>query len=193
MPVSYNEQTQFAAPTLSSRPSTSGFPASSHAEIKQFAASKPTSRPSTSGETRVHAEQQYHQHRFQQLDDETPAVPTSAQASSLKRPYPTPQSHNAPHATRKNTSATTLHIPPTIEENLNADTLSHANLVGFGLALASTTTTIGTTLHADAPALNAKRRRTTMTDLICRYLRDENFLKLADEVEGEWSRVLGGF
>jgi len=189
MPVSYNEQNQFAAPVPSSRPSTSGFPASSHAEQKQLAASKPTSRPSTSGETRVYAEQHHQQHRFQQLDDETHAVPTSAQSSSLKRPYPTPQSHNAPHPSRRNTSTTTLHIPPTIEENLNANTLSHANLVGFGLGLASTT---GTTLHADTAA-NAKRRRTTMTDLICRYLRDENFLKLADEVEGEWSRVLGGF
>jgi len=100
----------------------------------------------------------------------------------------------------------TMHIAPTIEENLSADTLSHANLVGY----ASTATTTLTKLVDETTSAamgssgidisgggggdsNDAKRRRTMTDLICRYLKDDNFLKLAEEVEGEWRRVIGGF
>lgn len=111
---------------------------------------------------------------------------------SFKRPLSS-RSPNVPTQSlflQLHTHAGSLTIPHTIEDSLTADTLSHANL--SGLAGHSEYTSAGQeeTLKETG---GVKKRRMMMTDMICRYLKDDNFMKLAEEVEGEWRRVLGGY
>jgi len=86
-------------------------------------------------------------------------------------------------------------VNPTIDGNLNADTLSHANLSGLAAILSggSNSNRDDDDEKDDMSAATAKRRRVVMQDLICRYLANNDFLRLAEEVEGEWRRIGGGF
>jgi len=86
-------------------------------------------------------------------------------------------------------------VNPTIDGNLNADTLSHANLTGLAAILGGGSNSSRDDDEKDdmVTAAAVKRRRVVMQDLICRYLANNDFLRLAEEVEGEWRRIGGGF
>lgn len=105
-------------------------------------------------------------------------------------PLPPPRPPNLPYTTlpaQQNPATNTpLHIPPTIEANLTVATLSRSNLVGLAASAATSRAH-----HNDDDA--AKRQQQTVQDMICCYLRDDNFVRLCEEVEGEWRRVTGGF